>query len=142
MYRRYVEVDNGIGRRQAPVGVLAPLEVESALGSSEGNPREGVSIAHERLSRLQTGLERLDRLPPIRRKKKVHSSVVCPITPISLRMIVYVSTTHLATRSHPTDIEKVSSGAMRTGLFKTSVKENIDTTLTKLLAALQIRVDQ
>jgi len=73
-----VEVDYGIWRREAPVGVLAPFEVERALGCSKGNARKGISIAHESLTRIQARFEVLYCLPPVRREEKVHGGIICP----------------------------------------------------------------
>ena len=75
--RRNVEVDHCIRRRQSTIRIFAPLEIEGALGGSEGHPREGVTIANKRLAGVQASLQRLDSLPAVCRKQQVHSRIIC-----------------------------------------------------------------
>ena len=75
--RRNVEVDHCVRRRQSPIRIFAPLEIEGPLGSGKGHPRESVPIANERLAGVEARLQRLDSLPAVCREEQVHGGVIC-----------------------------------------------------------------
>mmetsp|Transcript_5677 Transcript_5677/g.10706 ORF Transcript_5677/g.10706 Transcript_5677/m.10706 type:complete len:257 (+) Transcript_5677:331-1101(+) len=76
LFHAQLEVENGVGSGEAAVGVRAPLEIQALLGTAEGDPTKGVTVAHDVLASREGFFDAGFRLPPVGGEQQVDRAVV------------------------------------------------------------------